>query len=120
MIFLIFRLSISFKSINKYGLFHLISNKTASFYLSKNHILFSKIYFMDFLFDFTKNNYEEKKYVVTFSFVFINRFFSKIGLNKENRDYLNLVLKKIIRNNFISDNDKKILIKKFKNITSIY
>ena len=119
MIFLLFKLSDSFKSINKYGLFHLISNKTASFYLSKNHILFSKIYFMNFLFDYTKNNFEEKKYVVIYSIKFLNRFFSKISLNKENRDYLNLVLKKILNTSFISENDKQILITKFKNFTSI-
>ena len=119
MIFLLFKISKSFKFINKYGLFHLKSNKTASFYFSRNnrnHIAFSKLYFLNFLLDFTDNNFESKKYVISNAIIFYDKFFSKILLNKENQQYLNKVLYKILNCNFISNDDKEKLKYHYRNI----
>ena len=49
-----------------YGLFHIITGKTAAFTLPKDHIVFSKLFFLDLLFDVSENNYQEKKYVLFF------------------------------------------------------
>ena len=79
MIFILFSIAKSFKFRNKYGLFHFKSNKTASFYLSRNHLLFSKIFFLDVINDFTKNNFKEKEYAVSYAInnneIFVKNFF---------------------------------------------
>ena len=109
MIFLIYKISKSYKFINRYGLFHLKSNKTASFYFSRNnrnHIAFSKLYFLEFLLEFTENNFNSKKYVVSNAITF-HKLFKKIILNKENLQYLNKVLNKIYKCIFISNDDKE-------------
>ena len=115
MVFILFKFAKSFKFNNKYGLFHLKSKKTASFYLPRNHLLFSKIFFLDVIFDFTENNFKEKEYVVSYSINIIKFFLSKILLNNENKQYLSLVLQKIISSDFISKKNKEIIIKTFQN-----
>lgn len=113
-VFILFNFANSFKFISKYGIYHLIHKNSASFTLSKSYILFCRIYFLDILFDFTKNN--EKKYVV-FKTIDLLKFknFSSLLTNK-NIKYLKLVLKKIIDCKHISQTSKmkiKNLYKKF-------
>ena len=115
MVFMLFKIAKSFKFTNKYGLFHIKSNKTASSYLSRNHLLFSKIFFLDVIFDFSENNFTEKEFVVSYAINIIMIFLSKILLNNENKEYLILVLRKIISSDFISKNKKETLINNFKN-----
>ena len=118
MIFILFSIAKSFKFTTKYGLYHLISNETASVTLPLNHILFSKIYFLDILFDFTKNNTKDKEYVVSNAIKLKNIFLSKISLNNKNKKYLKLVLKKIISSNFITKENKEVIFENFKNFTN--
>ena len=91
-IFILFIISKSFKFTNIYGLYHQISNQTASFTLSKNHVLFSKIFYLDILFDFAKNITFEKEYAISYGIENIKVFLSKIRLNNINRNYLSIVL----------------------------
>ena len=119
MIFLLYKIAKSYKFTNKYGLFHLKSNKTASFYFSRNqrnHIAFSKIYFLEFLLDFTDNNFESKKYIISNAILYYQKIFTRILLNEENKNYLNKVLNKILNCNFITIDDKKKIKRYFKNI----
>ena len=119
MVFLLYKFANSFKFIGKYGIYHLISNKSASFKLSKDHILFCKIYLLDILFIFTKNDINEKKIVTYYLFfIFDKHFLSKIPLNNENRMYFKVVLKKILESEFILSNDKDKIKKMFMNITN--
>ena len=92
MIFLIYKVSNSFKFTKKYGLFHIISNSTASFYLSKDHIIFSKIFLLDIIFDFTDENIKDKKYVYLYAIKYKNKFFSRYPLNNKNKKYLEYLL----------------------------
>ena len=101
MVFILFNFANSFKFVSKYGIFHLISKNTASFSLSKEHIYFCRMYFLNILYDFTKNNYKEKKYVVKYALnLKKNKLFLKF-LNNKNRKFFKLLLKKIINCSFI-------------------
>ena len=106
MIFLIFKLSKTFKFSEIYGLYHKISNKSASNTLPKDHILFSKILFLDVLFDFTENSIKDKEFVIKNAIIYKNFFFSKFHLNEKNKDYLISVINKILKSRFISKKNK--------------
>jgi hypothetical protein len=119
MVFLLFKYANSFKFISKYGIFHLISNNTASFTLSKDHILFCKIYFLDILFTFTKNDFNEKKFVTNYLFFLFEKVILHIiKLNNENKTYLKVVLKKLIDCKYIIEKDKDYIKKIIMNITN--
>ena len=109
-VLMLFNVAKSFKFIPIYGLFHLISPKTATYTLPKNHILFSKLFFLDLLFDNTKNDYNEKKYVVENAIIIQNFIKHKnITFNKKNRKYLKKILKKVFTCSSISKKDKTYL-----------
>jgi hypothetical protein len=119
MVFLLFKYSNSFKFISKYGIYHIISNTTASFSLPKDHILFCKIFFLDILFIFTKNDFHEKKIVTIYLFfIFEKIFLSTIPLNNENRTYLKSVLKKLLDSKYFIEKDKDDIRKILTNITN--
>ena len=113
-IFILFKISKSYKFTNMYGLYHLISNKTTSFKLSKNHKLFSRIFYLDILYDFTNNISSEKEYSISYGIKLIKKYLPKI--NKNNRNYLNIVLKKILNSRYISEKYKYNIKEKFKSI----
>ena len=110
MVFLLFSVSKSFNFFPIYGIFHLISNETASFTLPKDHIVFSRIYFLDILFDFSENNNKEKKYVIKHAKSFKNYLILKnLTFSKQNKIYLEKVLEKIFLCNYISNENKNLL-----------
>ena len=111
MVFMLFSTAKSFFFLPIYGLFHLISNNTASFTLPKDHLVFSKIYYSDFIFDFSGNNTEEKQYAVKIAINSQKYILSKnLSFNEENKKYLQKVLKKMLQCFYIS-NKNKILLK---------
>jgi len=109
MVFIIFNLAQSCLFLNKYGIFHILSTKTASNTLNSNHKLFAEIFLLDIIFDFSKNNEENKKYAV----------FKALEISKNNitilslKDllYLKSILMKLLKCKYIN-NDNKLLIKK--------
>ena len=118
-VLMIFKVSNSFRFIPIYGLFHLISKITATHTLPKNHILFSKLYFLDLLFDHTGNNTKEKKYVVENAIIIKNFIeYKNFTFNKKNRKYLSKILKKVFRCKYISKKNKKYLKKIYKNFNN--
>lgn len=112
MVFMIFSSSKVYKYLPIYGLFHLNSNNTASFTLSKNHKLFSKIYYLDILFQFTDNNFKEKRYVSNFAIILSKMFNFRTTMNT--RSYLKQVINKLLNCNFIEKKQKNEIKNSFK------
>jgi len=112
MLFIIFNLANSYIFIHKYGIFHLISNTTASNTLLNDHKIFAEIFLLDIILDFLKEIEKYKKYVVQKAFdVFIK--IKNYQLNKESKKYLNLILQKLFDCKYINKKDKIIIKKKF-------
>ena len=115
-LFIIFNLAKDYIFLNIYGIFHLISKNTTTFKLSKQHVIFSNIYLLDILIDFLKDNEENKKYAV-YKALKMNINISK--LNQKTKNYLKLVLEKIIHSKFIKDENKLKILNKFKDLFKI-
>ena len=115
-LFIIFNLAKDYIFLNIYGIFHLISKNTTTFKLSKQHVIFSNIYLLDILIDFLKDNVENKKYAV-YKALKMNINISKLNLKTKN--YLKLVLEKIIHSKFIKDENKLKILNKFKDLFKI-
>ena len=105
MIFIIFNIAKSFKFISKYGVFHLMSEITASNTQSHDNKTFGEIYLLEIMFDFSKNDFETKKYIVDKALEIKKYDFFTIK-NEKNSKYLKNVLKKIIESKFITNEDK--------------
>ena len=113
-VFMLFTSAKSFRYIPIFGIIHLISTTTASNTLSKNHLIFSKIFFLDLLYDFTEDNFFEKKFVVNIAVILKNYSTSKnLPINQKNMKYLGNVLKKIYDCPYISEKNKIYLKKIF-------
>ena len=111
--FVIFNIAKNFKYCHKYGIFHFRSNSTASLRQSNNSKVFGEIFFLDIIFDFSKNNSKSKNFVFGQALYIKNRY----GINKFNNDsnsyYLKNVLDKIINSNYIYKQNKRKLKKYF-------
>ena len=62
--FVIFNLANSFKYIHKYGILHYKSNTTASLTQSIDIRVFGEIFFLDIIYDFSRNTSEDKNLIV--------------------------------------------------------
>ena len=101
-VFILFNIARSFKYISKYGVFHLMSTITACYTESDNNKMFGELFLLDIMFDFSKNNYETKKYIVLKSLEIKNiYFFNKTIQNIRNYNYLKKILKKILDYKYI-------------------
>ena len=118
MIFILFNIASSYKFISKYGIFHLVSENTSSFTQSSDSKTFGEIYLLDILFDFSRNNFETKKYVVDKALEIKNYEFFKIK-NEKNKNYLKTVLEKMMKCKYISNEDKYKLKQYFNEINFI-
>jgi glycosyltransferase involved in cell wall biosynthesis len=105
MIFILFNIASSYKFISKYGIFHLVSKNTSSFTQSSDSKTFGEIYLLDVLFDFSRNDFEAKKYIVYKALEIKNYEFFVIK-NETNKNYLKIVLEKMMKCKYISDEDK--------------
>ena len=54
----------SFRYIIKYGIFKYNGKNNASIKISKPHKLFGKLFLLEVIFDFTKNDFKNKKFAV--------------------------------------------------------
>ena len=114
-VFILFNIAGSFKYISKYGVFHLMSKITACYTESDNNKMFGELFLLDIMFDFSKNNYETKKYIVLKTLEIRNiHFFNKTIQNIRNYNYLKNILKKIFDCKYIYLNDKNKIKKNFK------
>ena len=99
----------SYKYVRKYGIFHTLGHKSALKNAKIDHATKMKIFFIEEIYDLSKN--ENKKYglFAALSFNFNN-------LDKDNILYLREVLKKIIECKYIEKKHKQELTNKYQNI----
>ena len=110
-VFLLFNIAESFKFISKYGVFHFMSTKTACYTQSNENKLFGELYLLDIMFDFSKNNFDAKKYIKLKALEIRQlSFFNSTIEKKSNKEYLKNILKKIINCKYIHLEDKNIII----------
>ena len=111
-VYMLFSTAKIFRFIPVYGLLHFVSEQTASFKLSEKHKLFSKIFFLELVFELTDNNFMEKKYVFLAA-KSIKLYIEQKNLNfdETNKNYLKKVIKKIINCNYISVENKEFITK---------
>jgi glycosyltransferase involved in cell wall biosynthesis len=112
MVFVIFNLANSYIFVNKYGIFHLISNTTFSYLLNSEHKMFSQIYLLDIILDFSKSNEKYKKFAVLKAFDISDQI-KKHKLSKVNSKFLKSILIKILDCKYINQNDKKLIKEEF-------
>jgi glycosyltransferase involved in cell wall biosynthesis len=112
MVFVIFNLANSYIFVNKYGIFHLISKTTFSYLLNSEHKMFSQIYLLYIILDFSKSNEKCKKFAVLKAFDISNQI-KKHKLSKVNSKFLKSILIKILDCIYINQNDKKLIKEEF-------
>ena len=95
--------------------FHFRSNTTASLRQSIKSKVFGEIFFLDILFDFSKNNSKSKNFVLGQALYIKNRYDINKFINDSNSYYLKNVLDKIINSNYIYKQNKRKLKKYFSN-----
>ena len=119
MVFILFNMAESFRYILKYGIFKYYGKNNASVKMSNTHKLFGKLFLLDIIFDFSKNDFKIKKFAVYKAIGIRNSPFFKY-LNKINIKYLKLILRKLLSCPYINNKDKIILKINFKNFFNYY
>ena len=114
--FALFRTASSFKFIGKYGIFRYKSKKTASNNTPYKLYALSIVLYMDIVYDFTSNSIEDKKYAVDVAIGYFKNIRMIRELNDAQRKYLNTILAKYLKSNFINEVDKN----RIRNIFSKY
>ena len=111
--FVIFNLARNFKYTHKYGIFHYRGKTTASLRLSVDSKIFGEIFFLDIIFDFSKDDAENKNFIIKQAL----NIKSKYNIDKFNNDYnsyyLKSVLNKIVNCNYLNKLNKRKLKKIF-------
>lgn len=111
--FIIFNLAKSFKYVYKYGLIHFIGKYTASNTQSIDSKIFGDIYFLDIIFDFSKNNTEDKNLIVGQAIYIYKKYrFTKYN-NSCNSKYFRYVLNKLINCKYLNKLNQRKLKKIF-------
>ena len=111
-IFIIFNLANSFIFLNKYGVFHLNSKKTASFTLHTDHKTFTEIFLLDIIFDILKERKKYKEFIVLKVYDVLNKIeYQK--LTEVNKHFLNSTLQKIMNNKYVNKKYKILIKNKF-------
>ena len=106
----IFNIANSFKFIDKYGIFHLNNNTTASYTQSINNHFFGELFLTDIIYDFSKQNHN-KIFSLLSALETLKRYYNKRAFIKEDSIlYLNNIIFKILKCKYINDKDKNKLI----------
>ena len=103
----------SLKFIGKDGIFHYISEQTATFQIPADYKIHDEIFLLDIIFDFTEDNEKGKKLVVTRADILKNDRCIYLTKKERNLNLLKAVLKKILNNKYISEDDKHYIIKEY-------
>ena len=103
----------SFKFIGKNGIFHYISQETASYQIQDDNKIYDEIFLVDVVFDFTENNQKGKKFAVTRAEILKNERCYFLTKNERNLKFLKAVLNKILNCKYISEDDKHYIAKEF-------
>jgi glycosyltransferase involved in cell wall biosynthesis len=112
--FIIFNVAESYIFIYKYGILHMSSPSTASSTQPINNNFFGLLFWIEILFDFSKNN-KDKNYSVLAALYIINEFYKdKSAISQNNLIYLKNIINKINESKYINEKYKYILQKKSK------
>ena len=104
--YVIFNVANSFKFINKYGIFHLISPLTASYTQPINNHFFGDLFLTEIIFDFSNNNHN-KIFSLFSTLNTLKNFYKKRAIIKQNNlDYLNSIVMKILNSEYIDTKNK--------------
>ena len=102
-VFVLFNIAKSFIFLNVFGLFHLESIITTTYNLKNEHKLINRVFFLEILFDYSKNDFNSKKYVIKCAEIFYRE--AKQSLTDGIKKYFKNVIKRIIKSKFISESD---------------
>ena len=102
--FVLLRIAQSFKFINKYGISRFKNKSTHSNNTSQQMFFLSVIIYIKTLLKFTENNFYDKQLLVHETISFIRW---RKSLNDENKTILKELLKLILNNNYVTNNDKE-------------
>jgi hypothetical protein len=91
----------------------LCSNNTTTFKITKSHLLFANIYLLDILIDFLQNNEKSKQYAIYKALSLKNESFY---LNEKTRLYFRTVLEKILRCQYIYEDNKIKILDEYKHL----
>ena len=94
--FVIFNIANNFKYVHKYGIFHFRSHSTASLRQTNNSKIFGEIFFFDIIFDFSKNDTNNKNFIFEQALYIKKRYNMNKFDNDTNSIYLMKVLNKFI------------------------
>ena len=110
MFFLICNIAQSYKYIKKFGIAHFMHSKTSSSFLSKKHIMFTEVFLIDIIFDFSKNEYKDSAVHRLNDVKYLGRLdFS----NEKTNQYFKSVIKKIMNCDYINEKHKNELKNKY-------
>ena len=101
--FIICNVAQSYKFVEKYGIFHYISQKSESSSLTKEEKTMGELFNLDILFDFSKNEYKN----CTIWKLLNMKKLDYLSLSDENnKKYFKIITKKIMISDYIEEKDK--------------
>jgi len=110
-VFILFNTAKSFIFLNLFGIFHIVAKSTTTNLLSNQHKLLTYLYYLEILFDYSKDDFITKRYIAEFALSFSNDSIN--NLNEKNQTYFRSVLKKLIECKYITQNYKNKIINIF-------
>lgn len=114
-IFVLFQISNSYKFISKYGIFHLMSPRSASQTLSRSYIIFCQLYYIKIIYELSESSLEGIQATV---YQLSNSLKSKIfckSLKHKNIRFLNSIMNNILNNTFLPNITNQNLRKNYTN-----
>ena len=103
----LFRTIDSFKFIGKMGIFRYVSPNTATYTTTNTQITSSLIIYLDLVHNMTSNTFEEKKYVSFLAVDCFKQSWKLPNLEDKHKKYLSSVLNRILKCEYIPDDEKK-------------
>ena len=113
MVFVIFNLAKNFKYVYKYGILHYKGNSTSTFRQSYDIRIFGEIFFLDVIYEFSRNNIEDKNLIVAQALYIYDRYNITTFIKSHNSYYLKSVLNKLIKCKYLSKLNIKRLKRQF-------
>ena len=110
-VFVLFNTAQSYIFLNIFGIFRFKGKTTYTHKLSNNHKFLSYIFYLGILFDFSKNDLENKGYVAQYALGFSYNRINK--LDNDSKQYFKSIIKKLIECQYISKVYKNKILKKF-------
>ena len=108
--FIIFNLAKSFKYVHKYGIAHFLGKNTASNRQRIDSKIFGDVFFLDIIFDFSRNNTEDKNLIIGQALYILYKY-KKYNITKFNTDinsiYFKSVLNKIFHSKYLNKLNKR-------------